>query len=381
MFSNNIKLSDFDGIKGHLRASQASREDLEKVLRKAQNFERLDNSDLMVLLSDTALAMREVISKVAYNISLQRHGRVVRFYAPIYVSNECVNHCAYCGFNTGNKIKRLTLSLEEVLAEAREIKKMGIEHLLIVSGEDSQKVTQDYLCRLSGELSQVFSSLSVEIAPMEEDNYAQLFMIGIDGVICYQETYNPLSYAKYHGSGPKSDMSWRLDTLDRAGSSGMRSLGIGVLLGLDDYRAEAYFLAQHARYLEKKYWRSQVSVSFPRIRDCNSKFKTPFPIDDEDLLLLISVMRLFLPDANLLISTRESQDFRERSVFAGINQMSAGSKTEPLGYTLGAEEAKDSNARQFEIVDNRSPKEISKRLGDLGYDPVFKDWDKGFRYE
>lgn len=379
MFSNNIKSLDFDLIRDSLRASSPSIKEIELVLKKAMSFERLDDSDLACLLSDRALEMREKISRVAYAVSLQRHGKVVRFYAPIYVSNECNNHCAYCGFNSAKKIKRLTLSLEEVLKEAKEIKRMGIEHLLIVSGENKEKVTVDYLCELSRELSLIFSSLSIEVAPMDKDSYKSLFESGIDGVICYQETYSPISYAKYHGPGPKSDMSKRLDTLDRAGSSGMRALGLGVLLGLDDYRAEAFFIAQHARYLEKRYWRSQVSVSFPRIRACSTNFKTPFPVDDEALLLLISAMRLFLPDANLLISTRESKDFREKSVFAGINQMSAGSKTAPLGYTSSASDNKFE--KQFEIIDDRSPMEISKRLYELGYDPVFKDWDKGFRYE
>jgi len=345
------------------------------------SFELLNDDDLVVLLSDTALNNRSLLSKVAYELSLQRHGKVIRFYAPIYVSNECNNHCAYCGFNSAKQIKRITLSLEEVLKDAKEIKKMGIEHLLIVSGEDTKKVTLDYLSELSRELSMMFSSLSIEVAPMEEGEYLKLFEAGIDGVISYQETYSPASYAKYHGPGPKSNMTRRLDTLDRAGSAGMRTLGIGFLLGLDDYKAEAYFLAKHARYLEKKYWRSQLSVSFPRIQDCNSNFKTPNPVDDENLLLLISAMRLFLPDANLLISTRESQEFREKSVFAGINQMSAGSKTSPLGYSSDLLSSQSQNAKQFEIADKRSPEEISKKLYELGYDPVFKDWDKGFRHE
>jgi 2-iminoacetate synthase len=381
MFSNNIKSLDFNALSDSLRTFSPSIRKIEEVLKKAMSFERLDDSDLACLLSDAALGMREEVSRAAYAVSLQRHGRVIRFYAPIYVSNECNNHCAYCGFNSAKNIKRLTLSLDEVLKEAKEIKKMGIEHLLIVSGEDKEKLTVDHLCELSRELSLIFSSLSIEVAPMEKESYSRLFSSGIDGVICYQETYNPASYAKYHGPGPKRDMTKRLDTLDRAGSSGMRALGLGVLLGLDDYRTEAYFIAQHARYLEKKYWRSQISVSFPRIRACSTNFKAPFPVNDEKLLLLISAMRLFLPDANLLISTRESKDFREKSVFAGINQMSAGSKTSPLGYTSSASPGDSAFTEQFEIIDDRSPMEISKRLYELGYDPVFKDWDKGFRYE
>ncbi|MCX6113480.1 MAG: 2-iminoacetate synthase ThiH, partial [Proteobacteria bacterium] len=264
---------------------------------------------------------------------------------------------------------------------AKIIKNMGIEHLLIVAGENRKVIGIDYLKNISDVLSEKFATVSVEIAPLEADEYRQLFDSGIDGVTCYQETYNPERYKECHPAGPKMDMIKRLDTLDRAGSAGMRFLGIGALLGLDDFRAEAFFLVLHARYLEKKYWQSSVSVSFPRIRPSESDFQPVFPVTDDDLLHLISVLRLFLPDSNLVLSTRESASFRDKAIFYGINQMSAGSKTNPLGYSVLKDLRMTEAGKQFETADPRSPREIAGKLSGLGYDPVFKDWDKGFRHD
>jgi 2-iminoacetate synthase len=263
-----------------------------------------------------------------------------------------------------------------VMKEAKVIKGMGIEHLLIVSGECAKTVGFDYLKDVSSSLSKYFATVSVEIAPMEAAEYKGLFDCGIEGVTCYQETYDPEKYSEYHLAGPKCDMTRRLDTLDRAGSAGMRFLGVGSLLGLNDVNTEAFFLALHARYLEKKYWQSSVSVSFPRIRPSESGFQPPFPVTDEELLHVISVLRLYLPDSNLVLSTRESSSLRDRSILYGINQMSAGSKTNPFGYS---HDGGGGSGKQFEISDARMPEQMAESLSAAGYDPVFKDWDRGFR--
>jgi 2-iminoacetate synthase len=252
---------------------------------------------------------------------------------------------------------------------------MGIDNLLIVAGEDLVNVGVDYIKRVACLMSELFSSVSVEVAPLAENEYRELFECGAEGVACYQETYNSELYKKYHPAGPKRDYKKRLNTHDRAGRAGMRFLGIGSLLGLNDYREEAGYLALHARYLQKQYWKSQISVSFPRIRPCEGGFVPEYQVDDEQLLQMITTLRLFLPDANLVLSTREDPELRNKAVLYGINQVSAGSRTNPLGYS----ETGNDNVKQFEIADHRTPEEMALFFSGFGYDPVFKDWDRGFR--
>jgi 2-iminoacetate synthase len=347
------------------------------VIEKAANFEQIKEEDLITLLSSNAKKYSKEIQKVAHKITLQRHGRVMRFYAPLYVSNECNNGCVYCGFNTSSQIKRVTLTLDEIKQEAEAIRELDIQHILLVSGECVKKTGVDYLCAASKLLSDMFATVSIEVAPLEMNEYKALVTAGVEGVACYQETYDPKLYSEYHPSGPKRIMEKRLDTLDRAGEAGMRFMGVGSLLGLSDLNTETFFTALHARYLEKKYWRSAISVSFPRIRPSESGFKPPVVVSDDELLYTIAVLRLYLPDSSLLLSTRESAELRDKAVIYGVTQMSAGSKTEPLGYT--ADKNAENAGSQFYISDDRTPAEIAKSLAGLGYDPVFKDWDRGFR--
>ena len=376
MFYEQVKNIDFQEVSSRIIDATVEEDKLFSILSKAERLERLNSDDLVSLLSPVAWKEhKSAIKQAAHNVTVQRHGKTMRFYAPLYVSNECTNRCIYCGFNQGNNIKRVTLDKDAVVKEALAIKELGIEHLLIVAGECPKAVGLDYLSSVSELLSGMFSSISIEVAPMEELGYKELFKNGVDGVICYQETYFPKVYKECHVLGPKTNMEVRLNALDRAGSAGMRYLGLGALLGLCDFRTEAFFLATHARYLEKKYWRSSISVSFPRIRPSESGFNPPTPVGDDDLLQMISALRLFLPDSNLLLSTRENADLRDEAIFYGINQMSGGSKTNPLGYTG----ASSGNGAQFNISDQRTPKEIAQKLSSLGYDPVFKDWDRGFR--
>lgn len=379
MFSELLKNYDFKKISLAIKNANPNDGAILNVIEKASRLEQLKEEDLLVLLSNNAKKYFNEIKKVAHAITLQRHGKVMRFYAPLYVSNECNNGCVYCGFNTSSHIKRVTLSLDEIKEEAEALKKIEIQHVLLVSGECVKKVGIDYLCSTSRLLSEMFATVTVEVAPLEEDDYKALVYAGVEGVTCYQETYDPKLYSEYHPSGPKRVMEKRLDTLDRAGVAGMRFMGVGSLLGLSEFKTETFFTALHARYLEKKYWRSAISVSFPRIRPSESGFKPPFVVADDELLYTIAVLRLYLPDSSLVLSTRESAELRDKAVFYGVTQMSAGSKTEPLGYT--ADKNASSAGSQFYISDDRTPAEIAARLSTLGYDPVFKDWDRGFRLD
>jgi 2-iminoacetate synthase len=348
---------------------------VESIIAKAANLEPLSLEDFSVLISAESAAYLDMIKKTAFDLSMQRHGKIMQIYAPLYVSNECSNSCLYCGFNVHNKMERITLSPEEIKKEAMVIKNMGIEHLLLVSGELKDRTGLDYIAGCVKEIAGMFSYISVEIAPMGTEEYRELNKAGVEGVVCYQETYDRDLFKKYHPYGPKSDYDYRMDTLDRAGAAGMRWLGIGALLGLSDFRKEAVAIATHARYLQKKYWRSAVTVSFPRIRPAEGGFVPPCSVSDEELLQMIAALRLFLPDAVLVLSTRESASFRDKAVFYGINQMSAGSRTNPLGYSNHTVHT----GEQFGISDHRTPAEIKTRLQALGYDPVFKNWDRGFR--
>lgn len=332
-----------------------------------------DLEGLMCLLSPAADGALEEIARRAQAVTERRFGRVVSLYAPLYLSSQCCNSCVYCSFQAANPIRRVTLSPAEVEREGSWLRKQGFRHILLVSGEDQGSVGMDYLGDVVSRLRPIFDSISIEIYPMETAEYAKLGDLGVDGLTIYQETYNEDRYAEVHRRGPKRDFKWRIETPERGGQAGLRRIGIGVLLGLSDWRIEAVFLALHARHLMKRFWRSQLTVSFPRLRPAVGGFKPPKPVSDRDLVHMMMALRLFLPDAGLLISTRESPGFRDNVIPLGVTSMSAGSRTEPGGYTIssGAE-------GQFEISDNRTPDEIADVLREKGYEPVWKDWDAEF---
>jgi len=325
------------------------------------------------LMSPAADRMIEEIAQRAQLITEQRFGRVIGLYAPLYVSNSCTNSCVYCSFNADNPISRLTLSVEQARAEGAYLHEQGFRHVLLVSGEDQNAAGLDYLKAVVKGLRPLFDSISIEIYPMDTDDYGELARSGVDGLIIYQETYNPDRYKEVHPAGRKKDYRWRLETPETGGKAGFRRIGIGSLLGLSDWRIEGVYLALHARYLMRRYWRSQITISFPRLRPAVGGYCPPCPVSDRDLVHMMTALRVFLPDAGLLLSTRESPHLRNHMIPLGVTSMSAGSKTDPGGYTH------DSGTEgQFEISDHRSPHEIAQTIRDHGYEPVWKDWDSSF---
>jgi 2-iminoacetate synthase len=325
------------------------------------------------LLSPAADPYLEQIAGRAQVLTEQRFGRVIGLYAPLYLSNSCSNSCAYCSFSADNKIERITLSPEQMEDDGRYLNEQGFRHILLVSGEDRKTVSMKYLQDVVGRLRPLFDSISIEIYPMETEEYSDLARCGVDGLIIYQETYNTSRYDEVHGGGQKKDYGWRLTTPERGGEAGFRRLGIGALLGLADWRVEALYLALHARYLMRKYWKSQITISFPRLRPAVGGYTPPCPVSDRDLVHMMTVLRLFLPDSGLLLSTRESPYLRDHMIPLGVTAMSAGSKTEPGGYTQDQD-----SAGQFEISDHRSPGQIADMIRSQGYEPVWKDWDEAF---
>jgi len=329
---------------------------------------------LTVLVSPAAEKVLEEMAHQAQQLTIQRFGRTIQLYAPLYVSNVCINRCQYCGYNAATNLKRTRLTIDQAIADAEVIAAEGFRHILLVSGEDRQFVTIDYLSRLAAKLRQTFSSVSIEIYPLTRDEYARLFAAGIDGVALYQETYDRDVYADYHVDGPKHDYDNRLVTPDRFAAAGMRYLGLGALLGLADWRIETLALAQHAAWLMKQYWQAKIDFSFPRIRPAaNVRDDWPHLVSDKNMIQMMLALRLCFADAGIVLSTRESAVFRDHAMNICVTRISAGSKTNPGGYA-----SDKTAAEQFTIDDNRTPHRIAQVIQSNGYEPVWKDWDAAF---
>jgi 2-iminoacetate synthase len=325
--------------------------------------------DLAVLLSPGAEAYLEEMAQVANRISLQYFGRAILLYTPLYLGNYCVNGCVYCGFNAGTQIERRKLSLAEVEREAEVIAASGLKHLLVLTGESRQQTSVSYIKDCLRILRCYFPSVSVEIYPLEISEYAELVAAGADGITIYQEVYDENVYRSLHPFGPKRDYRLRLEAPERAGRAGMRTIGIGALLGLHDWRSEAFFTAIHAAYLQRCFPEIEISVSFPRIRPQIGGFQPAFPVNDRELVQIILAFRIFLTRAGLVISTRERPELRNHLIKLGITKMSAGSSTEVGGHI-----DRRKGTAQFEISDHRTVAEVAQAIGAKGYQPVYKDW-------
>jgi 2-iminoacetate synthase len=333
---------------------------------------RLSLDDFAALISPEAEPHLEAMARRAHETTVRRFGRTVRLFAPLYLSNECVSVCTYCGFSAGNEIARRTLSPVELLAEALELKRRGFRDLLLVSGEHARIVSKDYLVECVRVLAPEIPSLSVEVQVWDTDTYRRLVEAGCDGVVVYQETYDRGTYAAVHLKGKKRNYEWRLEAADRAAAAGVRRLGIGVLLGLHrDWRADAIALAEHAQSLIRRHWRCEVSVSLPRLRPAAGGYEPADPVDDRSFVQLLCALRLFLPDVGITLSTRERPALRDALLRLGVTAMSAGSHTEPGGYAAPSEAEP-----QFAVSDERSPDEVVAMLRAAGYDPVWKDWQR-----
>ncbi len=377
------------------RASEASA----STVRQSIDGSALRLQDFAQLISPAASEMLESLSRRSQQITRQRFGRVIRLFAPLYLSNECINNCKYCGFSRDNPILRVTLGVAEVQREARELLQQGFRNILLVSGEHPKFVSNGYLADCVRALHEEVPSLSLEIGPMETEDYRPLVQAGAEGLVVYQETYDRTVYDDMHTAGPKRDFNWRLETPERAYSAGFRRIGIGALYGLSDWRYEALCVAAHADYLLRNCWRAQLTISLPRLRPCAGEFQPLTHMTDRDLVQLVCAFRLTFPDVGLVLSTRESAKLRDGLIPLGVTLISAGSHTEPGGYTgagkdklhhtergriveLGASEwaasagSKTTNATgQFQIADERSPEEVANLIRRLGYEPVWKDWD------
>lgn len=357
-------------------------------LQKSRLLRRFE--DLISPKSDAEL---EVLAQESRALTLQNFGRTMRLFAPLYLSNECINNCRYCGFSRDNPILRVTLGLDQVIAEGRYLVSEGFRHVLLVAGEHPKFVSRTYLVDCVRALAPEFSSIAIEVGPMETPDYAPVVTAGAEGLVVYQETYDRGTYAEMHTSGPKRDFDWRLDCPERGYDAGFRRLGVGALFGLAPWEQEAVGLAAHVEYLLKRCWRAQITVSLPRLRPAAGEFKPAYSMSDRALAQLICALRITFPQVGIVLSTRERAALRDVLAPLGVTMMSAGSHTEPGGYTgQGASDlhrtvrgrivapefhnGEDELATgQFEISDERSPAEVAAVLRGRGIEPVWKDWD------
>ena len=329
--------------------------------------------DFKALISPAAKPYLEQMATRSKMITQKRFGNTMQMYAPLYLSNECQNICTYCGFSLTNKIPRKTLSDAEILKEAQFLKNKGFQHILLVTGEANKTVGVDYIANAIRLLKPHFANISMEIQPLDQDEYEQLIKAGLYATLVYQETYHEATYKTHHPKGKKSNFDYRLETPDRLGKAGIHKIGLGALFGLEDWRADSFFTALHLKYLQKTYWKTKYSISFPRLRPFSGGLEPKVEMTDSDLLQLICAYRILDEDVELSISTREQEKFRDQIVHLGITSMSAESKTNPGGYVVEPQ-----SLEQFEISDERSTETIAQLLRDSGIEPVWKDWDQNW---
>jgi 2-iminoacetate synthase len=358
-------------------------------LRKSELIERFER-----LIAPTSDRELEAMAQTSRALTMQNFGRTMRLFAPLYLSNECINNCRYCGFSRDNPILRVTLDVDEVVDEARHLARQGFRQILLVAGEHPKFVSDEYLVECVRALAPDFPSISIEVGPMDTEDYVPIVAAGAEGLIVYQETYNRGVYAEMHTAGPKRDFNYRLDCAERGYAAGFRRLGIGALIGLSRWQDEAIALAAHLEHLFKHCWQAQITVSVPRLRPAAGGFRPLFSMSDREFVQLVCALRITFPQVGIVLSTRERAPLRDALVSLGVTMMSAGSHTEPGGYTHQGREHLHQTVRgrilapefqnsedevatgQFEISDERSPAEIAALLLRRGLEPVWKDWDQ-----
>ncbi|EPN5006591.1 2-iminoacetate synthase ThiH [Vibrio parahaemolyticus] len=371
-FYDRFQQLDWDDISMSIYAKTA--QDVERALAKPKR----DLEDFKALISPAAEPYLEQMAKLSYSLTRKRFGNTMSLYIPLYLSNLCANACTYCGFSMENRIKRRTLNRDEVEAEIDAIKRMKFDSVLLVTGEHETKVGMKYFREMVPIIKQRFNYLAMEVQPLDQDEYADLKTLGLDAVMVYQETYHPKTYAQHHLRGNKMDFRYRLETPDRLAKAGIDKIGIGALIGLEEWRTDCFFAAAHLDYLERTYWQSRYSISFPRLRPCAgnvpaSVLQPKSVMTDKQLVQLICAYRLFNPEVELSLSTRESPQFRDNVLPLGITSMSAASKTQPGGYAT-----EEVELEQFEISDERSAASVEDMIRAKGFDPVWRDWHSAY---
>ena len=347
----------------------------ESDVRRALSKEHCTVDDFMALISPAATPFLEEMAVLSKRYTEERFGRTMSLFIPLYLTNSCANSCVYCGFHISNPMPRTILTFEEMENEYKAIKQLGpFENILLVTGENPAKAGVPYLAKALDIAKKYFSNLKIEVMPLKSEEYRELTNHGLNGVICFQETYNKERYNIYHPRGMKANFEWRVNAPDRMGEAGVHSIGMGVLIGLEDWRTDVTFMAHHLRYLQRQYWKTKYSVNFPRMRPAeNGGFQPNVIMNDKELAQLTFAMRIFDHDVDISYSTRETPYIRDNMATLGVTTMSAESKTEPGGYYTYPQALE-----QFSVSDSRTAVEVCRRLKELGLEPVWKDWDSSF---
>lgn len=366
-FRNTFDQYDWDSLERDIYAYTSA--DVQNVLAK----DKITLDDFKVLISPAASPFIEAMAQRSHQLTKKRFGNTIQMYIPMYLSNECQNICTYCGFSMTNKIPRKTLSDAEILKEVAHIKSLGYDHILLVTGEANRTVGVSYLKHAISLVRKHFSNISIEVQPLDQEEYETLIEEGLYAVLVYQETYHEATYKIHHPKGKKSNFNYRLDTPDRLGKAGIHKIGLGALFGLEDWRVDSFYTALHLKYLQKTYWKTKYSISFPRLRPHQGEVQPKVEMTDKDLVQLICAYRLLDEDVELSMSTRESETFRNHIIKLGITSISAESKTNPGGYAVEPQ-----SLEQFEISDERSTEAIKTMIHSQGYEVVWKDWDRSY---
>ena len=368
MFSDELEKYDWDETTARISAKTAA--DVERAL-SARNP---GIEDFMALISPAAAPYLEQMALRSRELTQMRFGRTIGMYIPLYITNSCTNSCVYCGFNRHNKFPRVVLTPAEIENECKAIRELGpFENLLLVTGENPRVAGTDYLEEALRVCRPYFSNLTIEVMPLPAEDYRRLTESGLNGVVCFQETYHRERYKTYHPAGMKSNFEWRVNGFDRMGQAGVHKIGMGVLIGLEDWRTDVTMMARHLLYLRKNYWRTRYSVNFPRMRPSEGHFQPNVVMSDRELAQLTFAFRIFDHDVDISFSTRECPEFRNNIATLGVTSMSAGSKTEPGGYHTYPQALE-----QFSVSDERTPAQVESDLKARGVEVVWKDWDKIF---
>ena len=384
----NQNFIDRDKLHSMLDNNAPTESELNDILNKARKLKGLSLEDVAKLLCVESEADIAKILDTAHYCKEEIYGKRLVLLAPIYTGNACVNNCVYCGFRRDNKtLRRKVLTMDEIEQETLHLLRMGHKRALLICGE-SPRNDADYMVEAirrcyaaKDEKGSTIRRINVELAPMSVEDFAKLKAEKIGTYVCFQETYDPVEYAKFHPAGtPKGDYLYRLTCMDRAQEGGINDVGLGVLFGLTDYRFEILAIMEHARHLEEDYGCGPHTVSFPRIEPAEG---TPFslpenlphPVSDKDFMKIVAIIRIAMPYTGIIISTRERPEMRDELVKYGASQISAASETNPGGYDAGEGSMDESDHQktgaQFTLGDHRSLDEVISAMIDGGYIPSF----------
>ena len=348
MFSEELAKYDWEETTRQIQHKRPA--DVETALGK----EHLTLDDFMALISPAAAAYLEPMARLSRRYTQERFGKTISMYIPMYITNSCTNSCIYCGFNHHNKFDRVILTMEQIEDECKAIRALGpFENLLLVTGENPRAAGVDYIEQALKVCRPYFNNLTIEVMPLASEDYYRLTQSGLNGVVCFQETYNRANYNIYHPAGMKSKFEWRVNGFDRMGQAGVHKIGMGVLIGLEEWRTDVTMMALHLQYLRKHYWKTRYSVNFPRMCPSEGHFQPNVVMTDRELAQLTFAFRIFDHDVDISFSTREKPSFRNHIATLGATSMSAGSKTDPGGYHTYPQ-----SLEQFSVSDERTPAQV-----------------------